>query len=396
MSKTYSPYLEQFFWALGFIIVVGYALIPVMWIMSLSLKQPGDLADGRFLVPSILENGMQERPWVTPIPNSDNVEIVRGHSRMDAQDIISNEYPERHAELFPNGKIKVLLVTEVSEDEKNILKMDFTRRNLNDKYEIQNAASLLFDSGCTEGEVANHLAPMLGEIVGKRKAKITELEEALAKAESPADRVSLQHAISDEVAQYRRGKVQGLKNIWRCPYIVTDCLYFEVYGKNPDHYEEGAVLPVLTQAEVRKLAKAYDNDLTAFENKEISERPTKLRPGKNFLELFESICLEKQGNAEKKESEPVKSMSRNDIVKPLKEGNIDSSTMADVINFHGADKSVSADVIKKADNLLAVAEFAIANMPEEWEAINTAFQSYRKKLQASAVRAESRNAKNDK
>ncbi|HEX2089414.1 MAG TPA: carbohydrate ABC transporter permease [Actinomycetota bacterium] len=40
---------KEVLWALGAVVVVLYALIPVLWIVSLSLKKPGDLTDGNFL-----------------------------------------------------------------------------------------------------------------------------------------------------------------------------------------------------------------------------------------------------------------------------------------------------------------------------------------------------------
>jgi multiple sugar transport system permease protein len=44
-------------WAIGTIVVVVYALVPVAWIISLSLKDPADLTDGKFFPRSVsLEN----------------------------------------------------------------------------------------------------------------------------------------------------------------------------------------------------------------------------------------------------------------------------------------------------------------------------------------------------
>ena len=40
---------ERLFWGAGSIVVVAYALIPVAWIVSLSLKRTADLGDHRFL-----------------------------------------------------------------------------------------------------------------------------------------------------------------------------------------------------------------------------------------------------------------------------------------------------------------------------------------------------------
>jgi len=40
---------ERLFWGAGVGLVLLYALVPLAWIVSLSLKPPGDLADGRFI-----------------------------------------------------------------------------------------------------------------------------------------------------------------------------------------------------------------------------------------------------------------------------------------------------------------------------------------------------------
>jgi multiple sugar transport system permease protein len=43
-----SYILERLFWSLGSVIVIVYAMLPVVWILSLSLKRSGDLNDQRF------------------------------------------------------------------------------------------------------------------------------------------------------------------------------------------------------------------------------------------------------------------------------------------------------------------------------------------------------------
>jgi len=49
--------IERTFWAFGSAVAILYGLVPVAWIASLSLKERGDLADGRFFPHSItLEN----------------------------------------------------------------------------------------------------------------------------------------------------------------------------------------------------------------------------------------------------------------------------------------------------------------------------------------------------
>jgi multiple sugar transport system permease protein len=46
-------HMEKLFWNAGSLLVVLYALVPVAWIVSLSLKRPADLNDNRFLPQSV-------------------------------------------------------------------------------------------------------------------------------------------------------------------------------------------------------------------------------------------------------------------------------------------------------------------------------------------------------
>jgi multiple sugar transport system permease protein len=41
------------FWTIGTVIIVVYALLPVAWVTSLSLKKPGELTDGKFVPRSL-------------------------------------------------------------------------------------------------------------------------------------------------------------------------------------------------------------------------------------------------------------------------------------------------------------------------------------------------------
>ena len=41
--------VDSFLWALGLIVVVVYALVPIVWLISLSLKPADKLNDGKFL-----------------------------------------------------------------------------------------------------------------------------------------------------------------------------------------------------------------------------------------------------------------------------------------------------------------------------------------------------------
>lgn len=49
MSEREQTGREKTFWGLGSVAVIGVALVPVAWIVSLSLKPPSELGSGRFL-----------------------------------------------------------------------------------------------------------------------------------------------------------------------------------------------------------------------------------------------------------------------------------------------------------------------------------------------------------
>lgn len=44
-----SGYIDKVFWGLGNVVIILYAMLPVVWIISLSLKRSGDLNDQRFV-----------------------------------------------------------------------------------------------------------------------------------------------------------------------------------------------------------------------------------------------------------------------------------------------------------------------------------------------------------
>ncbi|MFZ0256430.1 MAG: carbohydrate ABC transporter permease [Gammaproteobacteria bacterium] len=55
--KLTSGLLQRSFWSFGGIVAVAYALLPMLWIVSLSFKEKGNLIDKRFIPSSIsLEN----------------------------------------------------------------------------------------------------------------------------------------------------------------------------------------------------------------------------------------------------------------------------------------------------------------------------------------------------
>src|ERR1044072_4746360 len=69
---------EYVLWSIGIVVVLAFALIPVIWLISLSLKPTEAVADGRFIPSEIsfenyetlFEGGIDDSPFIKPLINS--------------------------------------------------------------------------------------------------------------------------------------------------------------------------------------------------------------------------------------------------------------------------------------------------------------------------------------
>jgi multiple sugar transport system permease protein len=69
---------EYALWTVGMVIIILFALIPVVWIISLSLKPPATLTDQQFLpsevsfknYETLFKGGIDESPFIKPLINS--------------------------------------------------------------------------------------------------------------------------------------------------------------------------------------------------------------------------------------------------------------------------------------------------------------------------------------
>lgn len=80
---THTP-RERALWSIGLLIVLLFALIPVIWIISLSLKDPATVTDQRFIPSEFsLENykglftgGIDDSPFLKPLINSVLIALI--------------------------------------------------------------------------------------------------------------------------------------------------------------------------------------------------------------------------------------------------------------------------------------------------------------------------------
>src|SRR5215211_5159873 len=77
---------EYGLWSISIVFVLVFALIPVIWIISLSLKTPGTVTDGRFLPAAghwtlknykvLFEGGFDNSPFLHPLVNSIAIALI--------------------------------------------------------------------------------------------------------------------------------------------------------------------------------------------------------------------------------------------------------------------------------------------------------------------------------
>src|ERR1700759_5662797 len=77
-AKQYS------LWTIAITLVLLFALIPVLWLLSISLKPPSEVADGRIIpqtfsfdnYKSLFEGGFSNSPFLHPLVNSIAIALI--------------------------------------------------------------------------------------------------------------------------------------------------------------------------------------------------------------------------------------------------------------------------------------------------------------------------------
>jgi multiple sugar transport system permease protein len=75
---------EYALWSIAIALVLLFALIPVIWLISISLKPPSEIADGRFIpahfsldsYKSLFEGGIDGSPFIKPLINSIVIALI--------------------------------------------------------------------------------------------------------------------------------------------------------------------------------------------------------------------------------------------------------------------------------------------------------------------------------
>jgi multiple sugar transport system permease protein len=75
---------EYALWSIAIVLVLMFALIPVIWLISISLKPPSEIADQRFIpahfsldnYKSLFEGGVDDSPFIKPLINSIVIALI--------------------------------------------------------------------------------------------------------------------------------------------------------------------------------------------------------------------------------------------------------------------------------------------------------------------------------
>jgi multiple sugar transport system permease protein len=75
---------EYALWAIGELLIIAFALIPVLWIVSLSLKEPATVGDQSFIpqdwslenYDALFTGGISDSPFIKPLINSIGIALI--------------------------------------------------------------------------------------------------------------------------------------------------------------------------------------------------------------------------------------------------------------------------------------------------------------------------------
>ncbi len=343
------------------------------------------------LADDIEANGL-DTPIMVWQPTKDGpFEVIRGHRRRRALLAFQERNPEGFAEKFPKG---VPCEFRVGIDRKEAARLKVDHGNvlaLSHDHEIQMAASMLFDAGATEMDVAVALRGLFEgtkPMRGKNLLKVQALEAKLTDA-TALEASEIQKDINKIIKAYHRGRVQNLKNVWRCPKIVSDSRFFHACGQRPEGVESTVYLPRIGTSEVTALWKALEKDLAILDEKTSLARYTKRLPGPNFQAAWEELCQADQNRTPK--GPRSKAMAGGKIRESA--ANYSSVGFRAICGLHCGDNPDIGPVVKESDELLYVAELVSKHDSSLWDAVVEASKVIEQKLIEEARNTAEASAK---
>jgi len=328
------------------------------------------------LAADICENGLEVPIEVFEVKKG-KYEVIRGHRRYAAIEILSETQPERFNELFSKG-ISCLVIEGVSYDEAQILKIDHgNEMPLSDPMEVQLCASMLFHRGLSEKAVVTRLAGLLDRIKPMKSNRRKEYEKILAdikvlEANGELEAVKTKKTEAETfLFNYRRGMIQNYHSAYRCPNIVMAALWFKATGSRPpedsDFFTKAELPSGLTYQHVAQLWKAFEADLKIL--KDGVPMYNKRLPGPGFEAKWSEICKSiAEAEAAKSSGETrTKAMSATDMQAEVSSGKWLSAGFQMLSKYHASDATVDPSRLSELDKLGFYAEILAERAPDEWK-----------------------------
>lgn len=355
-----------------------------------NVRLPG-LAHTDELYEDIKANGLKEPPWV--FSTGENLyEMIRGHLRLICLDRLESDEPARFLELFPKSEIEVVLLTDLTYEQAQIEKIDHGNENpLINTMEAQMCATLLFNAGLTESQVATQLAGLMNRIKPMKADKRKELDllkkDVVTYRETGRfdDIPEKERQIAQLQLDYRKGWIQNMKAIWRCPNIVMATMWLKATGvrnwtESLDiEIADEVYLPSRLQVDQakNKLWPAFKKDLAISVN---GACPYNKRvPGPNFNEAWDTICTKSKEKEDAPETVRAKAYSKEEL--KTHSENFDSQGFKLLCEAHRRNPEVDPNRLKELDKIAYFAELVCERSGDEW----TEFVALAKNLEALKI-----------
>ena len=370
---------------------------------GLNVRIPG-LAYVDELYEDIKANGLKERPWVFAT-GKNLYEMIRGHLRLQVLDRLESEEPARFLELFPGSKIGVVLISDLTYEQAQVEKIDHGNENpLMHTMEAQLSANLLFSNNLTESQVATQLAGLMNRIKPMKADKREELDllrkdVTSYKETGRFDDIPLKEKqIAELQLNYRKGWIQNMKAIYRCPNVVMATMWFKATAKRnwkgilEIDIADDVYLPSRLQVDQakNKLYPAFKKDLAISVS---GACPYNKRvPGPNFNEVWDIICGKSKEKEDAPETVRAKAYSKEELKTDSEKYNSQGFTM--LCEHHRRNPEVDPNRLKELDQIAYFAEIVAERTGEEWEQ----FQALAKNLETLKIaeQKEVEAAKKDK
>jgi hypothetical protein len=357
-----------------------------------NVRLPGN-ANEVELYEDIKANGLKQPMLVVGV--GDLYEVIQGHLRSSALDRLKADEPARFAELWPDGTIQCMVLTDATYEQAQLEKLDHGQENpLTSPMEVQLTLNFMFDAGLKEIEIAVQAAGLMNRVSPMKATTRKEIEqlqrdvEMYRKEGRFVDVEEKLKRIAQLYLDYRKGKIQNCKAIWKCPHKVMATMWYKATGGERNwegqldiNIDEKEYLP--TQLQVAQVAKtlwpAFSKDLAIL----VDGKPkyNKRIVGPNFTEAWNKICEKSAEKEAAPETVRAKAYSKDEL--KADEEKWLSAGFRLLSRSHRREPDVDPSVLVSLDKIAFAAEIMAERAPSEWAEVLVLVKNLEKEIVAN-------------